>query len=161
MKKGIDVSKWQGDINWNQVSSDGVEFAILKVTNKSNNAENSFESNYIGAKSVDMPIDVYNYTYASNIDRIKEDANAVVRVLNGRELGCKIWLDIENELQKGLGVLLIDMDSQANVTYSSGIDKPQKTITDVLGEDCRADEALIHCKYYDLLAADEIGRAHV
>ncbi|NCB96110.1 MAG: ParA family protein [Negativicutes bacterium] len=51
-------------------------------------------------------------------------------------------------------VLLIDMDSQANVTYSSNVDKPQKTITDVLGEDCKADEAIIHCKYYDLLAAD-------
>lgn len=51
-------------------------------------------------------------------------------------------------------VLLIDMDSQGNVTYSSGIDNPERTITDVLGEDCRADEALIHCKYYDMLAAD-------
>lgn len=52
-------------------------------------------------------------------------------------------------------ILLIDMDSQSNVTYSSGIDKPQRTISDVLGEDCEPDEALIHCKYYDLLAADD------
>ena len=51
-------------------------------------------------------------------------------------------------------VLLIDMDSQSNLTYSSNIDKPDKTITDVLGKDCRVDEALIHCKYYDFLAAD-------
>lgn len=51
-------------------------------------------------------------------------------------------------------VLLIDMDSQGNVTYSSGVDSPQWTIFDVLGEDCRPDEALIHCKYYDLLSAD-------
>lgn len=51
-------------------------------------------------------------------------------------------------------VLLIDMDSQGNTTYSSGEDNPEHTVFDVLGEDCRADEALIHCKYYDLLAAD-------
>lgn len=51
-------------------------------------------------------------------------------------------------------VLLIDMDSQGNVTYSSGADTPEHTIFDVLGEDCGANEALIHCKYYDLLAAD-------
>lgn len=50
--------------------------------------------------------------------------------------------------------LLIDMDSQANVTYSSGVDTPTKTITDVLGG-CKPDEALIHCKYYDILAADQ------
>lgn len=51
-------------------------------------------------------------------------------------------------------VLLIDLDPQTNVTYSSGVDSPQYSITDVLGEDCRADEAVIECKYYDLLAAD-------
>ena len=51
-------------------------------------------------------------------------------------------------------VLLIDMDSQSNVTYSSGANNPQRTISDVLGEECKPDEAIIPCKYYDLLAAD-------
>ena len=51
--------------------------------------------------------------------------------------------------------LLIDMDSQGNVTFASGVDTPTKTITDVLGGACNPDEALIRCKYYDLLAADE------
>ena len=51
-------------------------------------------------------------------------------------------------------VLLIDMDSQGNVTYSSGIDTPEHTIFNVLNEDCKIDEALINCKYYDLLSSD-------
>lgn len=51
-------------------------------------------------------------------------------------------------------VLLVDMDSQGNVTYSSGVDNPGHTIFDVLADDCKANDALIHCKYYDLLAAD-------
>lgn len=51
-------------------------------------------------------------------------------------------------------VLLIDLDPQSNVTYSSGADDLVHTIFDVLGENCGADEALVHCKYYDLLAAD-------
>lgn len=51
-------------------------------------------------------------------------------------------------------VLLIDLDPQSNVTYSSNVDNPIKTITNVLDEDCAADEAIIKCKYYDLLAAD-------
>ena len=55
---------------------------------------------------------------------------------------------------KKKNVLLIDMDSQCNVTYSSGIDNPQYSITNVLAGDCKAETALIHCKYYDLLAAD-------
>lgn len=50
--------------------------------------------------------------------------------------------------------LLIDLDPQSNATYSSGVDEPKKTITDVLGVECSPNEALIHCKYYDLLPAD-------
>lgn len=56
---------------------------------------------------------------------------------------------------KNKKVLLIDMDSQANLTYSSGIDKPIKTITDVLGGECSSSEAIVKCKYYDLLCADK------
>lgn len=55
---------------------------------------------------------------------------------------------------KNKKVLLIDMDSQANLTYSSGIDKPAKTITDVLSGECSSSEAVVKCKYYDLLCAD-------
>ncbi|MEY8331322.1 AAA family ATPase [Lachnospiraceae bacterium 48-33] len=51
-------------------------------------------------------------------------------------------------------VLLIDLDPQSNTTYSSGVDEPKKTITDVLGAECSPDEALVYCKYYDLLPAD-------
>jgi chromosome partitioning protein len=55
---------------------------------------------------------------------------------------------------KGKRVLLIDMDSQGNATYTSGVDNPDNTITDVLSEECEAATAVVRCKYYDLLAAD-------
>ena len=46
------------------------------------------------------------------------------------------------------------MDSQGNVTYSSGIDRPDKTIANIFDNKCSMKEAVIHCKYYDLIAAD-------
>jgi chromosome partitioning protein len=52
-------------------------------------------------------------------------------------------------------VLLIDMDGQRDSTYASGIDTIEKSITDVLGETCTVPDAVIKCKYYDLLGADE------
>lgn len=52
-------------------------------------------------------------------------------------------------------VLLIDMDGQRDSTYASGIDTLEKSITDVLGETCTVPDAVIKCKYYDLLGADE------
>ena len=56
---------------------------------------------------------------------------------------------------KGKKVLLIDMDSQCNVTYASGINNPEKSITDILSQNCKIKEVVIPCKYYDLLPADE------
>ena len=43
--KGIDVAKWNGNIDWNKVKAAGVEFAVLKVINKSNKTEEAFVRN--------------------------------------------------------------------------------------------------------------------
>ena len=51
--------------------------------------------------------------------------------------------------------LLIDMDSQGNVTYASGVDTLGRTVTDVFDGDCKAQEAIVKCKYYDMIAADQ------
>lgn len=55
---------------------------------------------------------------------------------------------------KNKKVLLIDMDSQANVTYASGIEGSYNSITNVLAGDCAIDKAIYKCKYYDIIAAD-------
>lgn len=52
-------------------------------------------------------------------------------------------------------VLLIDLDGQGNATYASGVDAPQYTIFDVLADEYSIADALIKCKYYDLLAASQ------
>lgn len=55
---------------------------------------------------------------------------------------------------KGYKVLLVDMDSQANVTYSSGVEA-EKTITDIFAEECSTEEAIYKCSLYDLIGADK------
>lgn len=55
---------------------------------------------------------------------------------------------------RGKHVLLVDLDSQMNVTFISGVE-PVKTITDVFTGDVDLKEAIYQCKRYDLLAADE------
>jgi chromosome partitioning protein len=52
-------------------------------------------------------------------------------------------------------VLLVDMDSQTNATEISGVEDPEKTIIDVLSEECSAAEAIIECSGFDLLPAHE------
>lgn len=105
---GIDVSTYNGNINWKTVKSSGIDFAILKVINKSNKSDSKFEQNWKGCEDAGLTIQgVYNYSYATNVAKARLDANAVLSVLNGRR--AMVWLDVEDNCQKGLKRALIDI----------------------------------------------------
>ena len=62
--KGIDVSGYNGNINWSKVAENGVEFAILKVIRKDLQPDKYFEANWTGATEAGVPVQgVYNYSY--------------------------------------------------------------------------------------------------
>ncbi len=106
--KCIDVSSHQGDINWNLVKSGGVNYAILKVIRKDLNADVKFEEYSTGCKNAGIELKgVYNYSYATSVNKAVTDAKKVLSVLNGRKV--KIWLDVEDDCQKNLGTLLTDI----------------------------------------------------
>lgn len=106
MMKGIDVAKWNGVIDWVKVKKAGVEFAVLKVIDKSNKTESSFVRNYAGASAQGLPIDVYNYLYTITETAAREAARAVVNALAGRKIG-KVWADAEDACLKNKGIQLI------------------------------------------------------
>ena len=106
MMKGIDVAKWNGVIDWAKVKMAGVEFAVLKVIDKSNKTESSFVRNYAGASAQGLPLDVYNYLYTITEAAAREAAKAVVNALAGRKVG-KVWADVEDACLKNKGILLI------------------------------------------------------
>lgn len=58
---------------------------------------------------------------------------------------------IGNERKK---VLLIDLDAQQNVTFSSGVEPKEKTASDILGGQCNPNEAIVSLSHYDILPAD-------
>lgn len=107
--KGIDVAKWQGTINWPMVRSEGVEFAILKIIDKTGKMESSFAYNFAEAAAQELPIGVYNYSYATSIAKAQADAKKVLEALHGRELSYRVWLDVEDDCQKGLERQLIEL----------------------------------------------------
>lgn len=109
MVKGIDVAKWNGTIDWSKVKASGVHFAILKVINKQCREEDAFQKNYIGATTQGLSVGCYNYSYATTVEKARQDAGKVLQVLNGRKMPCKVWLDVEDRCQQGLGHLLIDI----------------------------------------------------
>ena len=106
--KGIDVAKWNGVIDWKKVKNAGVEFAILKAINKQCKVEDAFNRNYAGASSVGLPIDVYNYSYATTETKAKTDAQAVLNAISGKKVGT-VWLDVEDKIQQNLGMTLVNI----------------------------------------------------
>lgn len=119
--KGIDVSSYQGNIDWSKVKRAGVQFAILKIIRKDLNPDKTFEQNWKGCTDVGMPIQgVYNYSYATTVDKAKTDANKVIQTLNGRKTF--VWLDVEDKCQQGLGQTLIDIiNTYQSVIKSAGL----------------------------------------
>lgn len=101
--KGIDVSAWQGQIDWKTVSDYGMDFAILRITESGNVIDKYFERNYTECQKYNIPTGVYKYSYAMTIAEIQNEARKVVSVLNGRELQYPVWLDLEYNSQRSLG----------------------------------------------------------
>lgn len=100
--KGIDVSRWNGTIDWKTVANYGMGFAILRITEKGNIIDSTFEPNYKGCIENKIPVGVYKYSYATTIAQIKDEANIVIKTLNKRKLDYPVFLDIEDKCQENL-----------------------------------------------------------
>lgn len=101
--KGIDVSAWQGQINWLAVANYGMGFAILRITEAGNVIDSAFERNFQGCTENSIPVGVYKYSYAMTVNEIQSEANKVVSVLAGRKIQFPVFLDLENSNQRALG----------------------------------------------------------
>ena len=98
---GIDVSSYQGDIDWDAVRSDGVEFAILRIGVRGYGEEGNiklddkFFRNYEGARKAGLDIGVYFYSQAINVEEAVEEAKFVLEQLGDRKLEYPIVFDWE------------------------------------------------------------------
>lgn len=100
--KCIDVSSYQGNIDWAKVKYSGVDYAILRGVVKNRTLDTTFEKNYSNAIQNGIKIlGVYQFSYALNEDTAKNDAINMIQKLNGRKLD--IWLDLEWSEQRKLG----------------------------------------------------------
>lgn len=100
--KGIDVSRWNGTIDWKTVANYGMGFAILRITEKGNIIDSTFEANYKGCIDNKIPVGVYKYSYATTIAEIQTEANVVIKTMNKRKLDYPVFLDIEDKCQENL-----------------------------------------------------------
>ena len=99
--KGIDVSKFQGEIDWEQVKEAGIDYAIIRVGIRGYTEgliveDEYFKQNIEGALAADIPVGVYFFTAAVNAQEAEEEAQFVIDMLQGYEVDYPVYLDIED-----------------------------------------------------------------
>lgn len=104
-KQGIDVSHYQGNIDWSKVAGSGRKFAILKAMYEaqSHRIDETFEANYRGAGQTGIARGVYIFIASASIRDPEGDVKALLRILNDRPLEYGVWLDYESEALQRLG----------------------------------------------------------
>lgn len=100
--RGIDVSKWQGNINFSQVKAMGIEFVIARIGFGmfEDQKDSKFEENYSGAVNNNIPIGVYLYSYALNENDARREADVCLKWLRNRKLNLPVYYDVEDKSQQ-------------------------------------------------------------
>ena len=93
---GIDVSVFQGDIDWGKVANTDTEFAILRI-GYNDKQDAQFLNNYTKAKEAGIPVGAYMYSYAVTEQAAIDEANIVLERIKGMQFEYPIYLDIENK----------------------------------------------------------------
>ena len=99
-KAGIDVSSWQGDIDWDKVRESGIEFVIVRAGYRGSVTgtivkDKNFDANVTGALNAGLSVGVYFVTQAVNEAEAVEEASAVMEMCEGYNLTLPIYLDVE------------------------------------------------------------------
>lgn len=103
-KKGIDVSEFQGKIDWEKVKNSGVEFAILRCgygMDFSNQDDVEYERNANECERLGIPYGVYLMSYANTVEKARSEAKHVLRLIEGRKISLGVWYDIEDNGTSG------------------------------------------------------------
>lgn len=99
MKKGIDVSRWQGSIDWQKVKAFGIQFAILKAGGSDDGCytDIKFEQNYKDAKAEGMPLGAYYFVGkgCTSSKAGKADAQRFIDQLKGKQFEYPVFMDCE------------------------------------------------------------------
>nr|WP_303248417.1 GH25 family lysozyme [uncultured Ruminococcus sp.] len=113
----IDLSEWNGDIDFNKVKKSGVTCVILRAGyGKDDNQEDEkFNEYYAKAKTAGLNVGAYWYSYATTIDAAKAEVRNCMKTIQGKEFDLQVFLDVEEYRQAVL---------------------PRRTLTDIISTFC-------------------------
>ena len=120
-KFGMDVSAYQGVIDFNKVKNEGIQFTILRATVKDQSPDQYFERNLSECFKYKIPVSVYKYSRALTVEQARAEAQGVIKALKGRKL--LVWYDLEDNTQTPLGKTGIQIIANTFMTelFNAGI----------------------------------------
>lgn len=92
---GIDVSKYQGEINWNLVKESGVQFAMIRASYGVDGVDEKFFQNAENAKAAGIDCGAYHYLYAATAEGARQEARHFLQTVKGQEMKYPLALDLE------------------------------------------------------------------
>lgn len=97
---GIDVSKWNGSINWTNVKNSGVNYVIIRCGYRGSSQgtlveDPTYKSNIQGAIAAGLKVGVYFYSQAVNQVEAVEEASMVLNLIRGYKISYPVFIDIE------------------------------------------------------------------
>ena len=123
--KGIDVSEWQGNINWRLVKEDGIEIAYIR-SSVGNYVDPYFKRNYEEAKKYGIKVGFYHYVNAKNVTEAKDEAKFFVSHIAGTTPDARLAMDFEN--LSSLSVSEINKIAQAFLNEVKTLSKKEVVI---------------------------------
>ena len=98
--RGIDVSRFQGEIDWNAVKAQGIDFAILRTGGRYQESggiydDRLFEEYYTGARAAGLTLGVYFYSQAISVEEALEEADYVLSKIAGKRIDGPVVFDWE------------------------------------------------------------------
>ncbi|MBQ2115752.1 MAG: glycoside hydrolase family 25 protein [Lachnospiraceae bacterium] len=121
--KGIDVSKYQGDIDWEKVSADGVEYAFVRLGVRGYQsgkivADEYFDQNMRGACDAGIRTGVYFFTQAVNTAEALEEANFVIESIKNYDVTCPVVFDVEHVANSNARANELSQQERTDITIA-------------------------------------------
>lgn len=120
--QGIDVSHWQGDINFAAVKDSGISVVYVKSSEGKSFIDSNFEKNYQNAKANGLKVGFYHYVTARTVSQAKEQALFFARVIAGKLPDCKLAMDFED-----FGNLSIDEINKISKVFLETLEQETKS----------------------------------
>ena len=105
-EKLIDVSTWNGNIDWNKVYKSRVKYAMIRSSfgiENPNQVDNKFVRNITNAQRAGVKCGVYHYSYAQSVAEAQKEAEFCLKTIKNYKIDLPVAFDIEDSSQTGLG----------------------------------------------------------